>query len=80
MRLEEAAVQRRHKLQNRQTVVGVANGNSRLSVDGDPLSLSQLQRKKAELGELLITFLHRCMCIGWWYVIVTTHYLHVHVL
>ena len=68
MRLEEAAVQRRHKLQNRQTVVGVANGNSRLSVDGDNLSLSQLQRKKAELGELVndfCTVIYVCVCTVW---------------
>ena len=53
LRLEEAAVQRRQKLQSREAVVGVANGGGRLSVDGDKPSLSQLQRKKKELGELL---------------------------
>lgn len=51
LRLEEAAVQRQQKLQDRQTTLGVANGG-RLSVDGgsDQLTLSQLRRKRKELG------------------------------
>ena len=47
--LEEAAIQRRHQLQARQTVGGVANGG-RLSVDGDQISLAELQQKRKELG------------------------------
>ena len=49
LRLEEAALQRRQKLQSREKSVGVANGG-RLSDDSKHTSLSQLQRKRRELG------------------------------
>ena len=51
LRLEEASLKRRQKLQDGQTALDVSNGG-RLSVDsgsGQP-SLSQLQRKRKELG------------------------------
>lgn len=51
LRLEEASLKRRQKLQDGQISLGVANGG-RLSVDGGSgqPSLSQLQRKREELG------------------------------
>ena len=50
LKLEEAAMQRRKKLQDGRSSLGVANGG-RLSVDGDQFTLAQLQKKKKELGE-----------------------------
>jgi hypothetical protein len=50
LKLEEAAMQRRKKLQEGRGSLGMANGG-RLSADGDHFTLDQLQRKRKELGK-----------------------------
>lgn len=50
LKLEEAAIQRRKKLEGGHRSMGVVNGG-RLSIDGDQLTLAQLQRKRKQLGE-----------------------------
>ena len=50
LKLEEAAMQRRKKLQDGRGSLGVVNGG-RLSADGDHHTLAQLQKMRKELGE-----------------------------
>jgi hypothetical protein len=50
LKLEEAAMQRRKKLQDGRGSLGVANGG-RLSADVDHFTLDQLQKRRKKLGE-----------------------------
>ena len=50
LKLEEAAMQRRKKLQDGRGSLGVVNGG-RLSADGDRFTLDQLQRMRKKLGK-----------------------------